>query len=102
PRSVSSIYTPSLHDALPIFFQSSEARGARRSGRHACPLVHLLNQRVVPSGSVEEGRTGAAEDERIERSLSAEANGGFQLRRVHQDRKSTRLNSRHVSISYAV
>src|SRR5439155_25271249 len=65
-------YTLSLHDALPIW------RGRRRRGLDECADQELgLEQRAY----------GIAED----------------LLRYHRlDRKSTRLNSSHVAISYAV
>src|SRR5690242_21766260 len=82
------IYTLSLHDALPIW--------------------------VVRRGRVRTGRDGALLG--VERLLALGAADGLQpafralgvlgsLRqheRVGQDRKSTRLNSSHMSISYAV
>src|SRR5204862_6742234 len=78
------IYTLSLHDALPIY-RSGSAR--RRVG-------------LLPPGAVER------------RSLEPRARRGGPRRAVHgrrvgarhgpQDRKSTRLNSSHVEISYAV
>src|SRR5438105_6098229 len=73
------IYTLSLHDALPIF-----ARGARgaaaRAGRRRGPCA-------APAG---DGGAGGA--------------GGARARPPHrgEDRKSTRLNSSHEWISYAV
>src|SRR5207302_2817779 len=66
------IYTLSLHDALPIF----------RS------VAHIYAQ-VIDDG---EGKTLV--------SASSVDKGGYQ--RLALDRKSTRLNSSHVKISYAV
>src|SRR5690606_41806704 len=73
------IYTLSLHDALPIF-------GLRMRG---------FEDRVrgFPGGSVVGAAAGAP----------AEAGGGGAVgHRNRVDRKSTRLNSSHVKISYAV
>src|SRR5690348_17872115 len=77
-------YNPSLHDALPI---SRVVPGTTRagqvagSGQGASPRVMLATSaRVRPSSRV-----------RIWRPASAQT-----------DRKSTRLNSSHPSISYAV
>src|SRR5688572_32197203 len=71
--ATTEIYTLSLHDALPIFFR--KARQGRRP----------------PSG----GGQGLQQ-----------WHGGASLRRAKiaasQDRKSTRLNSSHSQISYAV
>src|SRR5690625_6370721 len=67
------IYTLSLHDALPIYSHLS-AHQARV----------LVRREPVPSSS----RLGPSA-------------GGVPVSR-HRDRKSTRLNSSHVAISYAV
>src|SRR5438067_11815258 len=67
------IYTLSLHDALPIFVTAKD-----------------LGEEVLPRTSFAAGR---------ELFLSAARALGS---RGGKDRKSTRLNSSHVSISYAV
>src|SRR2546422_6034754 len=76
--ATTEIYTLSLHDALPIFpgrprdLEGHVAAGLRASGGHR------------------DGR-------------SAQGHGGSRAaRRGHEDRKSTRLNSSHGYISYAV
>src|SRR5699024_12632732 len=82
--ATSEIYTLSLHDALPIFFQHHADRHAHLLRRIVC-----LCKAIIALG-------GAADD--------------LQPISVHlrvlfgclADRKSTRLNSSHVSISYAV
>src|SRR5689334_24688992 len=75
--ATTEIYTLSLHDALPIF---PHARGA---------LAALPDADRRARGAVgERGPQGRAAD----RSLAAPL----------RDRKSTRLNSSHSSISYAV
>src|SRR3712207_7193864 len=68
------IYTLSLHDALPI---SSGARQGR-TGRDGVPR-----------------RPPARAQQRLGRRRAAAGGGG-------SDRKSTRLNSSHANISYAV
>src|SRR5699024_12255863 len=73
-------HTLSLHDALPI-----------------CRHVHRLD-RAVP-GHPEEG---PALDHRGVPAGALAVGGRGVLARRHEDRKSTRLNSSHVSISYAV
>src|SRR3712207_7733763 len=72
------IYTLSLHDALPIWLRPAGARvGALlRHPRHDLQLLQQL--RALPA----RGEVHPAAD--------------------HQDRKSTRLNSSHANISYAV
>src|SRR5437868_11418917 len=72
--ATSEIYTLSLHDALPI---CRVARGASRRGRRCCA------PRVAPGSAARDGGPDARPD-------------------PGADRKSTRLNSSHVSISYAV
>src|SRR3712207_7033996 len=72
--ATTEIYTLSLHDALPI------CRGARR-GRLGEPGARRPRQRLVDALDVPRRR---------------------RRRRGRQDRKSTRLNSSHANISYAV
>src|SRR3712207_6914878 len=78
--ATTEIYTLSLHDALPIFLQRLAGRGARPPRRQRLRLFHV--------GGVFALR---AVDDRVL------AGGGD-----HLDRKSTRLNSSHANISYAV
>src|SRR3712207_8320160 len=76
--ATTEIYTLSLHDALPIFHVELPEGGMLR------PLAWISHEpRGVAADSAPEGL----------RRLSA----GF-----HPDRKSTRLNSSHANISYAV
>src|SRR5687768_18131091 len=74
-----AIYTLSLHDALPIF------AGLQRS-------VDDANQHHDADVVVEPG----IDDQRLQRC------GRIAFRRRDADRKSTRLNSSHGYISYAV
>src|SRR3712207_7806008 len=73
--ATTEIYTLSLHDALPIY-ELAQQRGANR-----------VQARV---GLVEE------HDVRVEHERAREPGA------LAQDRKSTRLNSSHANISYAV
>src|SRR3712207_7952476 len=79
--ATTEIYTLSLHDALPIFGQQPDAQAGqirRQVGqRHRDPL-----EAKVARGDV----------------LGVPAEAG----ELRQDRKSTRLNSSHANISYAV
>src|SRR5437868_14259170 len=70
-------YTLSLNDALPISMLD-------RSGTDSRELLRALLAQLLP--------VAAALDDRLRTTT------GFE----HTDRKSTRLNSSHVSISYAV
>src|SRR5207253_8294062 len=87
PRATTQLSTLSLHDALPIFdLQQIEEAEALRGGR--IPLS--IAARIV--SNVAEG---------LEHAHRATDSRGAALGLV-QDRKSTRLNSSHVAISYAV
>src|SRR3712207_7010519 len=81
--ATTEIYTLSLHDALPI---SPAPRGG--PGGAAAPAVHARRARLLPR-----------------QAAGIRAHGG-PLRRqgggAEGDRKSTRLNSSHANISYAV
>src|SRR5207249_8589201 len=100
--STTSIYTLSLHDALPIWVLP-------------CPrLVIVLREqehRVTYAGrsrtqqvgrSVLGGNGVDCHAVREQLKGGAEAAPSLEYKRSRLDRKSTRLNSSHVSISYAV
>src|SRR5207249_7283829 len=100
PPSIS--YPLSLHDALPIYLRSARARGddAASTSRFGDPGFSDRKRRM-DSGYQ---RSGPGKEQRVarracvvgrERISNLVANGA-------PDRKSTRLNSSHVSISYAV
>src|SRR5207249_10102154 len=80
-----ALYTLSLHDALPI----SDAGAAEQPGRIELPgpCPHIAG--VVERGHIEHLRQPGSQ-------LPGHREIGL------PDRKSTRLNSSHVSISYAV
>src|SRR5690242_21905197 len=83
------IYTLSVHDALPIYGLG----GARRERQvMAAAMLEHADQAVLDIG-VERGVLDLVDliegDQRAQLALG-------------QDRKSTRLNSSHMSISYAV
>src|SRR3712207_8614899 len=85
--ATTEIYTLSLHDALPIYCGAVGAWRQRRGGRG-------------------DRRTRAARvPRRGGRARASKRAGAHALGRVrdgHADRKSTRLNSSHANISYAV
>src|SRR5207249_11486660 len=93
-----TIYTLSLHDALPIShhhdFYGTEG---------ACSLAaQELRKRRKDIGSGNETTCAHQAQDATEVELHAAANVKLFLRSSTSDRKSTRLNSSHVSISYAV
>src|SRR5699024_11703562 len=79
----SEIYTLSLHDALPISFVISKVNGSKPPScvPTFCPFTHTI----------------------VFQSTAPKCNKIFcPSQEFGIDRKSTRLNSSHVSISYAV
>src|SRR5258707_11723323 len=78
--ATTEIYTLSLHDALPI----SGAHGARRAREGA------------------HGGVSAAQHPSAERAVTRRAREWALPPGAGRDRKSTRLNSSHANISYAV
>src|SRR3712207_8493955 len=92
--ATTEIYTLSLHDALPIYF---DLRRAARGRRDADQLEAA--ERAVVARDV----ALALEDVNLDRGLVVH-DGRERLRLLQGDgdRKSTRLNSSHANISYAV
>src|SRR5207249_12194660 len=86
PPSPTALYTLSLHDALPIF-------ACRPSPSSVCPRPAA--EFAAFDGSARGCRRAWS---RPSRGHPACMRDGL----LHADRKSTRLNSSHVSISYAV
>src|SRR3712207_9195836 len=80
--ATTEIYTLSLHDALPI---SPVAVGA----------THVYHQYTIRVGDDRDGFAKALADEHG-------VGTGVYYPIPNQDRKSTRLNSSHANISYAV
>src|SRR5690349_23049935 len=82
--ATTEIYTLSLHDALPICFRAHTLIECRlETGRTHQIRVHMAHARHPLIGDPLYG-------------------GGLKLPKGARDRKSTRLNSSHVEISYAV
>src|SRR5439155_23000797 len=92
-----AFYTLSLHDALPIFGgllrTNCKLVGALPGGDLAAD-PELRGDRTLRREADRSGKMGRYQDA-VERQL-------LDLRHRQQDRKSTRLNSSHVAISYAV
>src|SRR5437868_9478560 len=92
--SPTEIYTLSLHDALPI------SSLLRSRWRRRC-LSEQRHRQFLDRGA---GRYARQDRVRNQQCASRIGFGGSigVLRFLRSDRKSTRLNSSHVSISYAV
>src|SRR3712207_8100599 len=89
--ATTEIYTLSLHDALPISPQHLLQRAERERERGAELVRHVR----------EEGRLGAVDlGQRLGAPPLLLVGAGVGDR--SRDRKSTRLNSSHANISYAV
>src|SRR5690242_21432215 len=87
------IHPLSLHDALPISVPAPrvDVEAQRAEGLHVGVLRHV---RLVAVAAV----LPAHQVLRVERAHRTQHVGSLRV----QDRKSTRLNSSHMSISYAV
>src|SRR5207249_10007653 len=94
--STTSIYTLSLHDALPIF--QGLPHESIRTGQFLESVV--ARKRMVEINAFSGRRKHEAITSRYKPWVSAWLD--VERRRRKRDRKSTRLNSSHVSISYAV
>src|SRR3712207_9469967 len=86
--ATTEIYTLSLHDALPIC----------DSDRHLDELAHHFLEAQGLDKAVDYSIRAA----KRAMSLMAYEEGADLYDRAFQDRKSTRLNSSHANISYAV
>src|SRR5699024_12806272 len=100
--AITCIYPSSLHDALPIFFITTHYNVLNAS----VPSDMGLWSQKIPLETLD-ASTGAADiDSRIapqpgELVITKKRASAFPGTFLNQDRKSTRLNSSHVSISYA-
>src|SRR5690606_41576586 len=86
----------SLHDALPICLGTPPCRQVLPPA-----IPRGTDRRAVLHSRPRVERRGAARAGRISRRVSGRS-GAAGLRGLGRDRKSTRLNSSHVKISYAV
>src|SRR5204862_7992094 len=85
------IYTPPLHDALPISYWRNKSQWSA-SGATAGRLTEMF----WPTKRLGERRSPSPLSEQTSGTASAFPQASL------SDRKSTRLNSSHVEISYAV
>src|SRR3712207_8091771 len=86
--ATTEIYTLSLHDALPISLENV------RVGQHVVTRESFWGRLLFAPGERREAAAARAEAEALLDQV------GLAHRR--EDRKSTRLNSSHANISYAV
>src|SRR5207249_9735283 len=99
-RSTSPLYTLSLHDALPISLERDHHlwRGERPLRGHHRGLADIEGPVLDAFGlDVVEDTVRVLDGE-----LLTHENAEYVRMVATPDRKSTRLNSSHVSISYAV
>src|SRR5207302_2842788 len=89
-------YTLSLHDALPIFVIAPKARASDADFRKAGLFAHVGERAVAVVAIQLRPAHGVGQEQVRIAVIIVVAPGGA------QDRKSTRLNSSHVKISYAV
>src|SRR5699024_11496021 len=92
-----SIYTLSLHDALPIFYRT------RSIGKY--PTTIAIQIGYANGGGIKKQYTdknGYQTANKIAEKLWEYIYSNGDHEALYRDRKSTRLNSSHVSISYAV
>src|SRR3712207_8412505 len=92
PRSTLFPYT--------TLFRSASGHDPHLGGRDLLDLVALGVGAVVDAAQLLQEGDGRAALRRVERQ--ALLGGGRVERRADRDRKSTRLNSSHANISYAV
>src|SRR5699024_12869578 len=101
PPATPQSYPLSLHDALPISQQPAHvlSRGQKQRLGLARALVHDPQVLVLdePASGLD-----PASRRRLLQVVRSRAADGATVLVSSQDRKSTRLNSSHVSISYAV
>src|SRR5207253_10324357 len=97
--TTTTAYTLSLHDALPICLRSSERKTARELQQ-----VHRFApvRTPYPSSIRDTSRVCRVAATRTAAKGLSQGPPRLRLKPYRQDRKSTRLNSSHVAISYAV
>src|SRR5207253_10527781 len=95
------IYTLSLHDALPISHEKAQDLGNGAEGVH---VIVVKTQAQVGVGEIRIQSLGAQEVFASAHSGAGRVAilGAQSVKPCRRDRKSTRLNSSHVAISYAV
>src|SRR5688572_8417643 len=98
-HSTTSIYTLSLHDALPIFEQLKFHVTHAESCGHTLRWLQLPGKFIRETGQLTKVCIAGSIDHALRNDLSE---AGFVPAHTFKDRKSTRLNSSHSQTSYAV
>src|SRR5699024_11919045 len=93
---LTNIYTLSLHDALPILNEIKEL--LENQGKYTEESLKKLEGLMREAADILKEKTATVDE--IKEIITALTNAKDSLE--IEDRKSTRLNSSHVSISYAV
>src|SRR2546422_4126679 len=92
-----------FHDGDEIFIQSRDEKSLNRYFPELLgPLRSQLPARSVVDGEIVVARNGALDFEALQLRIHPAASRVNLLSRERRDRKSTRLNSSHGYISYAV
>src|SRR5690606_41864593 len=92
----------SLHDALPISLTDASTMGRTPMLRMASVAVAALALAACSGGDGADGYAGNASVASPEYAMAPAAPPMMYDKDAAADRKSTRLNSSHVKISYAV
>src|SRR5699024_12045698 len=99
-RAPAHLYTLSLHDALPIFFSTKSTSTVSR-----ITTIRIDDNLTASESNIALWSTNHKPTRwinKILRVLIQQETWHNSSNDIFQDRKSTRLNSSHVSISYAV
>src|SRR5699024_12868600 len=99
PTAPAAINTLYLHDALPIYPRQSSPQARRqRAADEGAGSPSQAAKALQPDRAIDSTRSRAGDARRV----GIRASPGDARTQRPGDRKSTRLNSSHVSISYAV
>src|SRR5690606_40943586 len=102
PTAPNTTHTLSLHDALPISLCAPPCALSPDRPRPRSTPPHGQAALQVRSDELREVRHPDQDRLQLRRTRAGDADGQARPRHQGRDRKSTRLNSSHVKISYAV
>src|SRR5690606_41187268 len=97
--STTKTYTLSLHDALPICYDAEKNTSSTNVFYEGGVYYRYVD--ATPGDTINGGVIPAGVTQMV-RERFYSVNGDFEEKLTALDRKSTRLNSSHVKISYAV